>query len=253
MKKISKKTWIIVGAVVAVLAISGAQDDENKALSSDTSNQTKAESIDSSVAEKLVKIKAETEAETKSVENNVTVIEEASISKDTTVQKTTAEPLPTYHKEGVYKIGKDLPAGEYLLIAYEDQYVGGYMCVSSDSNQKNIILNELFQTFHYVTVEDGQYLELSKCGAVSVEEDSLYFKAYKDLGPGMYKIGTDIPAGEYRLTADKDAIAAYSCIYNNSTAHRKIISNDIINNNSYVTVTDGQYLLLSSCTAALEE
>lgn len=174
---------------------------------------------------------------------------------DETTEAATAEAEATakYYQEGVYKVGKDLPAGEYLLISYDDQYVGGYMCVSSDSNRNDIIHNELFLTFHYITVENGQYLELTRCGAVSVEEDSLTFKSYDDLGPGMYKVGIDIPAGEYKLIADKDAIAAYSCIYDNSSAYRKIIANSIINNNSYVTVEEGQYLLLSRCTAAIEK
>jgi hypothetical protein len=241
-KKSNKKVWIIAGAIIAVLAVGAANSDADE-------NET--DSPDVSDTKTVNYVLANTEADKES--STITAKAKTIIDETTEAATTEAEATAKYYQEGVYKVGKDLPAGEYLLISYDDQYVGGYMCVSSDSNQNDIIHNELFLTFHYITVENGQYLELTRCGAVSVEEDLITFKSYDDLGPGMYRIGTDIPAGEYKLIADKDAIAAYSCIYDNSTASRKIISNDIINNNAYVTVKQGQYLLLKSCTASLTE
>ena len=239
-KKSNKKVWIIAGAIIAVLAVGAANSDADD---TDVPEESSAATVNYVLAD------------TTADKESSTITAKAKTIIDETTEAATIEEKATakYYQEGVYKIGKDLPAGEYLLISYDDRYVGGYMCVSSDSNQNDIIHNELFLTFHYITVENGQYLELTRCGAVSVEEDSLTFKSYDDLGPGMYKVGVDIPAGEYKLTADKGALAAYSCIYDNSTASRKIISNDIINNNAYVTVKQGQYLLLKSCTASLTE
>lgn len=241
-KESNKKAWIIAGAVIAVLAVGTANSD---------TDETETDVPDGSDTTTVNYALANTTADTESSD----IITKAQTILEETTEAATAEAEVTakYYQEGVYKVGKDIPSGEYLLISYEDQYTGGYMCVSSDSNQNDIIHNELFLTFHYITVENGQYLELTRCGAVSVEEDSLKFESYDNLGPGMYKIGVDIPSGEYKLTADKDALAAYSCIYDNSTASRKIISNDIINNNAYVTVKHGQYLLLQSCTAALTD
>lgn len=241
-KKSNKKVWIIAGAIIAVLAIGTANSD---------TDVIETDSPDGSGTTTVNYVLADTAADKEP--RAITTKTQTVLDETTEAATTEAEATAKYYQEGVYKIGKDLPAGEYLLISYDDQYVGGYMCVSSDSNQNDIIHNELFLTFHYITVENGQYLELTRCGAVSVEEDSLSFKSYDDLGPGMYKVGVDIPAGEYKLTADKGALAAYSCIYDNSTASRKIISNDIINNNAYVTVKQGQYLLLKSCTASLTE
>ena len=241
-KKSNKKAWIIAGAVIAVLAVGAANND---------TDETETDSPDGSGTTTVNYVLADTAADKEL--RAITTKTQTVLDETTEAATTEAEATAKYYQEGVYKVGKDLPAGEYLLISYDDRYVGGYMCVSSDSNQNDIIHNELFSTFHYITVENGQYLELTRCGAVSVEEDSLSFKSYDDLGPGMYKVGVDIPAGEYKLTADKGALAAYSCIYDNSTASRKIISNDIINNNAYVTVKQGQYLLLKSCTASLTE
>lgn len=240
-KKSNKKVWIIAGVVIALLAV-GAANNDTEEIKANISGETRTTAVNDALGDNVPKLKPSARA-----------AEVTEISTETTEAKTEAETEIKYYQEGVYKVGKDLPAGEYLLISHEDQYIGGYMCISSDSNQKDIIINELFKTFHYITVEVGQYLELTRCGAVSVEDESLNLKSYNDLGAGMYKVGADIPAGEYRLTADKDATIAYSCIYDSSAASRKIISNDIINNNAYVTVKDGQYLLLQACTAAFEE
>jgi hypothetical protein len=239
-KESNKKAWIISGAIIAVLAVGAANSDADDTDAPEESSATTVNYV-------LADTAADKEPRA------ITTKTQTVLDETTEAATTEAEATAKYYQEGVYKVGKDLPAGEYLLTSYDDRYVGGYMCVSSDSNRSDIIHNELFLTFHYITVENGQYLELTRCGAVSVEEDSLTFKSYDDLGPGMYRIGTDIPAGEYKLIADKDAIAAYSCIYDNSSAYRKIIANDIINNNSYVTVEEGQYLLLSQCTAAIEK
>lgn len=64
-------------------------------------------------------------------------------------------------------------------------------------------------------------------------------------GPGMYKVGVDIPAGEYNVKAELGELG-YLCVYPDST-RSDIIANDSFENNSYITVTDGQYLVLEHC------
>jgi hypothetical protein len=63
----------------------------------------------------------------------------------------------------------------------------------------------------------------------------------------MYRAGRDIPAGEYKLTCDDGM--GYYCIYNDTNAPFDIVNNDLFDSSAYVTVKDGQYLVLSRCTA----
>ena len=65
---------------------------------------------------------------------------------------------------------------------------------------------------------------------------------------GTYKIGSDMPAGEYRLTSTS-TYGAYYEILSNSTGIDNIIDNDNFDNQAYVTVSEGQYLKLVRCTA----
>ena len=61
----------------------------------------------------------------------------------------------------------------------------------------------------------------------------------------MYKIGVNLPAGEYRLDATADR-GGYYCIYPDSR-QQDILSNDNFEGQAYVSVSDGQYLVLSNC------
>ncbi len=60
------------------------------------------------------------------------------------------------------------------------------------------------------------------------------------IGEGMYKVGVDIPAGEYKLIPEDGS--PYYLIKPDSTGMSRIIDNGFINYERYITVTNGQYL-----------
>lgn len=143
----------------------------------------------------------------------------------------------TKYTSNMNKVGTDIPAGEYILFAENEQ---GYFCVSPDSNQNDITFNDNFAYNSIITINDGEYLELSRCYAIPIDEDPEL-----DLsGPGMFKVGLHIPAGEYKLESTNDG--GYYCIYPDSR-QEDIISNDLFDGQNYVTVSDGQYLVLNNC------
>ena len=52
---------------------------------------------------------------------------------------------------GQYKVGTDMPVGEYILFASGGK---GYFCVSSDSNAKDILFNDNFEYNSIITVRE---------------------------------------------------------------------------------------------------
>lgn len=156
---------------------------------------------------------------------------------ETMLSAIVSEKKVTNYSSGMYKVGEDIPAGEYVVFASGGS---GYFCVSSDSNQDNILFNDNFNYNSIITINDGEYLDLSRCYAVPLEEEP----EVKVTGEGMFKVGVHIPAGEYKL--DSGADSGYYCIYPDSRQDN-IIANDIFEGQNYVTVSDGQYLLLSRC------
>jgi hypothetical protein len=70
-------------------------------------------------------------------------------------------------------------------------------------------------------------------------------KTYK---AGTYLVGTDMPAGTYKLTATTSS-PGYWEVTNSAAPDADIVGNDNFDNSAYVSVEDGQYLKLNRCTA----
>ena len=142
------------------------------------------------------------------------------------------------YNSGQYKVGTDIPAGEYVIFANSG---AGYFCLSSDSNGNDIITNNNFKYNSIISVLDGEYLALSRSYAVPIDEVQTLPLDEAD----MLKVGMHIESGEYKLTADGGK--GYYCVYNDGRQD-DIEANKNFESSAYVTVKDGQYLLLSRCS-----
>lgn len=150
------------------------------------------------------------------------------------------------YEPGMYKVGSDLPAGEYLFIPTDS--ISGYVCASVDSNQDDIVENENINGPFFMTVADGQYLQTKRCVFVIAQEYTLTINEDGTFEDGMYRVGEDIPAGEYKLNVTED-IGGYWCIYSNSEIPLDIIDNQNFEGSTYVTVREGQYFQIKRCIA----
>lgn len=217
-KPFYKKWWFWVIVVLALFLGSGDSEP------TDTSVDVPATAPSASVADASENTQAATEA----------TAEAATI------------PNIQFYGEGMYKVGSDLDAGEYYVTSSE--YFGAYAEVASDStgNLDSIIANTNIETFAFFTVEDGQYFTVTDGEFVKVEDAYVPGADLNDTYmAGMYRVGTDIPAGEYKVTCTSD-FGAYVEVATDST-HRldSIVTNDNVDTTSYVTVQDGQYLTVT--------
>ena len=62
----------------------------------------------------------------------------------------------------MYRVGIDIPAGEYKLVA--DAGDMAYVAVYKDSlnTMSSIVTNENFENTYYLSVEEGQYLYIKR-------------------------------------------------------------------------------------------
>lgn len=154
--------------------------------------------------------------------------------------KPTAKQSAKNYGSGTYKVGIDIPAGEYYIKG------PGYVEVSSDSSGSldSIIDNDNIGFYAYANVYDGQYLKLKGCSAIPSSSAN---PKYDGLYPsGMYKVGKDIPAGEYKV----DALSNMGYYERNSGAlgsDNSIIDNDNFSGSTYITINDGEFLKLNDC------
>lgn len=149
----------------------------------------------------------------------------------------TRDPNTIY--SGQYKVGTDIDAKLYLLVA-EDS--GGYFKVSTDSNGNDIVFNDNFEEFSYVKVEDGEYFKISGAIAVDGNKKSPIINSIVGISEGMYIAGRDIPAGEYKLRGVRSDGEGY---YKIIDSRHEIYDNDYFDGTAYVTVKKGQFLYLA--------
>ncbi len=159
----------------------------------------------------------------------------------TTVEVT--EPPIQYYGSGTYKVGEDIPAGEYIVLSNTGD--GGYYSVTSDPNGDDILFNDSFEYNGIITISDGEYLHLKRSCIYNLDEWLTQNSIPLDKSGIMLKVGIMLPPGEYKLLADNND-SGYYCIYSDSR-QSNIIANDNFEGQSYINVSDGQYLVLNRC------
>lgn len=209
---------------------------------SDEFNATETDIIDSIRFDSVSKY---TEPTTEEPTTEEPTTEEPTTEEPTT-EKPTEPPVNSY-SEGQYKVGTDIPSGQYIL--YNISTSKAYYCISSDANGNNIIANNNFKSQNYITVHDGEYLELVRCEAFSVKDKKEVDTSSGYLTEGHYLVGEDLPAGEYKLTCTDSAKGYYAVCSDDLSDD--IIANDNFKGDCYVSVSDGQYLEIVRCKLLL--
>lgn len=158
---------------------------------------------------------------------------------------------------GMYKVGTEIPAGEYKLFANDDAIFGAYFELTKDSTGEldSIISNNTFTTFTYLTVKDGEYLSLQDCYALPASDVETYTPADGIYADGMYLVGYDIPAGEYKISLSEDSVIGMGYVEVSSNSRHdfnSIISNNNVDTTIYQTISDGQYLTLQDVYINIE-
>ena len=142
----------------------------------------------------------------------------------------------TTYPAGTYKVGSDIPAGEYVFFA-TDNFPGSFK-ETTDSEGQDKVGSEYFLYDMIYTLTEGNYVEIENSYAVpSNQVDELKTQT----GNGAFKVGTHIPAG-----AD-----GHYRIYSSSllTSDNKI-DGDSFSSITQIAVHDGEYLIITGCMFA---
>lgn len=164
-----------------------------------------------------------------------------------------AEKYVGWYPPGMYKVGTDLAAGVYRADALDGD---GYFAVYSDSSGKSdsILFNDIFDGYAYFVLKEGQYLKLSRCAALESEKVPAEQPEDGVFTDGTFRIGIDIPAGEYKITASGSD--SYYCLMGSAQCayeDQQYIASDYVENSVYLTLEDGQFLTLEDGAALTVE
>lgn len=155
-------------------------------------------------------------------------------------------------EEGMYKVGSDIPAGEYVLIGEED--FPGYWQITKDSSGEfdSIIRNDNFKNRSIVTLPEGTYFTFKRAVMYPTAEAPKPSFDKNIVPEGMYHVGSDFPAGEYKIIADGDVPGFYAVYLDSSHDTDKTRALDNFSGQRYLTVKDGEYLEMNRCYLKLK-
>ena len=161
---------------------------------------------------------------------------------------------------GMYKVGKNIPVGEYLFVVNEDEY-SGKIILSSDSSGYDTIYEELFINNTYLILEENTYINFTGASAQLSFYHNMKQSDVHNIPEGTYIVGKDIPKGDYQLTCNDGPKKSstdlepfgYWNIYESSHYDKRLIDVGTFGQFGYVSVEDGEYLEIYNCTASLTD
>ena len=157
-----------------------------------------------------------------------------------------AEPI----RSGMYKVGQDIPSGDYILFGNSDF---SYFTLYKDSTGglDSTLGIEFIKGHLYITLEEGDYFELTKAEAYPANA-SPSTAPIGNPTSGMYLVGKDIPPGEYVVSGDSNL--SYFTVYADVTykGFDGIHTIEFIDGNKYITLFEGQYISLNDAELLLD-
>lgn len=143
----------------------------------------------------------------------------------------------------------DIPKGEYAFTTFD----GSGQYYSEEDSAGNIIDNENFDSFGYVSVHEAGNIKtsgvlvnvgaLEKLGVSGAKELYEVVNDKEDYTEaGYYKIGTDLEPGQYTIESFGEG---YVALMTGPIGNSEIVDNENFNGKYSMNANDGQYLKIS--------
>ena len=143
----------------------------------------------------------------------------------------------------MYLVGRDLPAEELFFTADEESLsVTIFYSCTSDSDIRDIFSGG---TRYFYTPEEGDYVRIRGGKAELASQAKLPEPENGWYSAGMYRIGTDLPAGTYTLSPNEDYDLHYEIRSDAGMDYDSILEQDWSEEPVTVTLKEGQYFSLS--------
>lgn len=161
---------------------------------------------------------------------------------------------------GVYEVGTDadMPAGRYFLEGSLTEESAYYLFEPTGDGSYELTVGVVYYGHYLTDLDEGTIIAFIGDDAARMYPESLaVVNASQPYQSGLYRVGTDIPAGTYLVAADETAAATASQDCAAYVMKDLLFADDSITDEKYVlpgsprtiTVQDGEFLELYAATA----
>ena len=149
---------------------------------------------------------------------------------------------------GEFKVGTDFKSGEYMLLWNNPNDKEASYSIKSSNGKSDgaVIFNMDYGGYNVLTLRDGEYITLKgDCGIVKYGHlkspnpiDGFFYSGY-------YRVGIDIPEGEYRIEPEYDD-ESVAIVFSNKSLLSIVKTVEVLSQ-KYIKVFDGQIIFLDGC------
>lgn len=250
----AKRNFLLAGAGFVLFMVGVLNAPTSDTTSPNIENETPADDAsDENDAEQSEEEKASEEEAKKKAEEEAARAKAEEEAKKTPQQKMIDSIVGLVDSKLAFDTGSyikgDIPEGEYAFVTFQ----GSGQYYAEKDSAGNIIDNENFDSFGYVYVHgvgnisnDGVLINTNSFETLGVSSAKEIYEIvnnvenYKE--SAWYKIGTDLPAGSYVIESYGEG---YVAVMSGPIGKNDIIDNEIFNGRHQVTVSNGQYLVVS--------
>lgn len=153
------------------------------------------------------------------------------------------------YDSGTYLIGRDIPAGDYVLVEHEDAVFASVIVREDASEESGLVAHHLVNGQAVIHLAENKWLTLSEAKAYPISSAEIS----KDgvTGEGGYLVGVQLPAGEYVARMLENApLPSYSIYDGIIGTNAQLIKFEVLHEETAVTLSDGEYIELSGCRLA---
>ncbi len=165
----------------------------------------------------------------------------------------TEPPVQEVWIDGLYAVGADIPAGEYVVMpdgALESEIGASFhISVFNDSSldDNDRAFGGWVQNNAILRVEEGQFVELLHAVMYSADEESR-LDPFSE--PGIFCVGRDIPAGTYSVRSCHEQYSASCMVGTDPMTVLEQIHPDLhipLGETETITLQEGEYLKMEFC------
>ena len=150
---------------------------------------------------------------------------------------------------GTYQVGRDIPAGDYLLTENEDAMFASVIVREDNGENTNLICHNIINHQCVVHLRAGTTLTLSEASACPIAQANPNTDGV--VGEGGYLVGTMLPAGRYDvIPLEKAPLTSYSVYSGVLGTNAQPIIFDMPHGIVTIELNDGEYIELSGCGLA---
>ena len=150
---------------------------------------------------------------------------------------------------GSYLIGRDIPAGDYVLVEEDDAVFASVIVREGVTEDSGLVAHHLVNRQAAVRFSEGKWLTLTEARAYPL---SLAPKVEDgNAGEGGYVVGVTLSAGTYTvLLNDKAPLSSYSVYDGVLGSGEQLLKFEVIREATDITLDPGEYIELSGCRLA---